>query len=101
MHTAACTLIGMFRNPLLLSFVDRELIEGVIPSYSTLGTAEFMKYSFSLVFIHHLALFLIESVSLFDPLYLLVRIFASVILTTLCIFIVEAFNLDRRRSGES
>ena len=100
MHAAACTLAGMFRNPLMDSFVDREMIEGSTPSYHTLGTGAFMRYAFSLVLLHHVALYLIESVSFFDPLYLILRIVCSVVLTTLCIFIVEAFNLSGK-GGES
>lgn len=100
MHAAACTLIGMFRHPVLGAFVDREVMENATPSYATLGAGVFMKYTFSLVLIHHVALFLIESVSLFDPFYLFLRIVSSVILTALCVFIVEAFNIGSR-SGES
>jgi rod shape-determining protein MreD len=99
MHAAACSLIGILRQPLLLAFVDKDLVEGITPSYQTLGTGVFMRYVLSMVVIHHLALFLIESVSLFDPGFLFLRIFTSILLTTLCIFIIEAFNI-KRRSGE-
>ena len=100
MHAAACTLAGMFRAPLMHSFTDKELSEGATPSYRTLGTRGFIKYVFFLVVIHHVALFLIESISLFDPLFLIFRIFACVMLTVLFIFIVEAFNRERK-DGES
>ncbi|MDR0844844.1 MAG: rod shape-determining protein MreD [Tannerella sp.] len=99
MHAAACTLIGFLRNPLIGAFVDKETAEGATPSYYAFGTGAFMRYTFTLVVIHHVVLFLIESISLFDPVFLLLRIFASVILTTLCIFVVEAFNLGRK-SGD-
>lgn len=99
MHAAACTLIGLIRRPLLTALVDRDIIEDATPSYASLGAGSFMKYTFGMVFIHHLTLFLIESISLFDPLYLLLRILSSVALTTLCVFIVETFN-PGGRSGE-
>ena len=98
-HAAACTLAGMFRDPILYSFSGKELLEEASPSYRTLGTGAFMKYVLVLVAIHHISLFAIESISLFDPMFLLLRIVACVILTTLLIFIVEAFNIERK-SGE-
>ena len=100
MHAAACALAGMFRDPIMYSFSGKELLEEVSPSYRTLGVRAFMKYVFLLVAIHHIALFSIESISFFDPVFLLLRIFACMILTTLLIFIVETFNIERK-SGET
>jgi rod shape-determining protein MreD len=97
MHAAACSLIGFMRRPLVRAFADRELEENTIPSYYTFGTGAFMRYVVALTVIHHLMLFLIESVSLFDPAFLLLRISASVVLTSLCIFVVESFNVSRKR----
>ena len=100
LHAAACTLIGFFRQSLLNTFSERDLIEGSAPSYYTLGVGAFIRYSFSMVILHHTTLYLIESVSLFDPLFLSIRIVGSIILTSLCIFVVEAFNIERK-SGDS
>ena len=98
MHAAACSLAGMIRNPLLYTFSGKELIEGDTPSYRTLGVGAFMKYVLVLVAVHHVSLFLIESISLFDPVFLIIRIFTNVILTVLFIFIVEAFKIKQKRS---
>ena len=98
MHAAACSLAGMIRDPLMFTFSEKELTENAIPSYRTLGVRAFMKYVISLVALHHVALFLIESISLFDPVFLFFRIFATVILTVLFIFIVEAFIIERKKS---
>jgi len=100
MHAAACSLAGMFRNSLMYSFSEKEIIEEDSPSYRTLGIGAFMRYVLVFVTLHHIALFSIESISLFDPVLLLFRIVASVILTALLIFIVEAFNIERK-SGEA
>jgi len=95
MHAAACSLAGLIRNPLLFTFSEKEITENMTPSYRTLGIRAFLKYAIYLVVIHHVALFLIESISLFDPVFLIFRIFANVILTVLFIFIVEAFIIER------
>jgi len=99
MHAAACALAGMFRNPIMYSFSGKDLLDEDSPSYRTLGVTSFMKYVLALVAIHHMALFSIESISLFDPVFLLLRIMACIILTALLIFIVETFNI-KRKSGE-
>ncbi|MDR3268447.1 MAG: rod shape-determining protein MreD [Tannerella sp.] len=96
MHAAACSLIGFMRPPVMKLFVEKERLEEATPSYYTFGTGAFMRYVTALVILHHLVLYLVESVSLFDPVFLLIRIFASVILTTLCIFALEAFNVSRK-----
>jgi len=98
MHAAACSLIGMIRNPLIYTFSVKELAEDATPSYHSLGVGAFIKYVVSLVVLHHVTLFLIESISLFDPVFLIFRIFANVILTMLFIFIIEAFDLERKRN---
>ncbi|MDR2627762.1 MAG: rod shape-determining protein MreD [Dysgonamonadaceae bacterium] len=100
MHAAACSLIGFVREPLLTLLDDKDMVKGASPSYYTMSTGAFMRYVLFIVVLHHVTLFLIESISLFDPLFLLLRIFSCVILTSLCIFIVEVFNVNRK-SGES
>ena len=70
MHAFACTLVG------------------------------FIRYTLLFVVIHHVALFLIESLTLFDPLFLAIRIAASVVTTTLLICTIEAFNIGSQKSGD-
>lgn len=96
MHAAACSIVGFLRNPLMHSLSSKEIAEGDNPSFKTLGTGSFIKYVTSLIVLHHVTLFLIESLSLFDPAFLLLRIFLCVILTVLLIVIVEAFHVDRK-----
>jgi len=95
-HAAACSLAGMIRNPLMYSFSGKEFAEDASPSYRTLGTVAFMKYVIVLVVAHHILLFLIESIALFDPVFLIFRIFANVFLTVLFVLIIEAFNMERK-----
>ena len=74
MHAAACTLAGFCREPLIRVFMGKDL--------------------------QHTTLFVIESLTLFDPLFLVVRILSSVVMTTLLICTVEAFNIESQKSGE-
>jgi rod shape-determining protein MreD len=99
MHAAACVLAGFFREPLMKAYTEREMLEEGVPSSQRLGWNAYIKIVLSVVILHHVTLFLIESLSLFDPLFLLLRIVASVILTSLCIFIMESFNILRRNEA--
>ena len=76
------------------------LPEGIYPSYKTFGFGGFFRYVLSFVLIQHTTLFVIESLTLFDPLFLVVRILSSVVMTTLLICTVEAFNIESQKSGE-
>ena len=84
MHAAACCLAAFARNPLINLLAGKDIPD-------TLG----------FVMLHHIALFLIESLTLFDPLYLVFRILGSICLTTLLIYLAEAFNLHIPTSNES
>ena len=100
MHAAACTLTGFIREPLIRFYMGKDLPDGIYPSYKTFGYGGFFRYVLSLVLIHHVTLFLIESLTLFDPLFLAIRIGASVITTTLLICTIEAFNIETPKSGD-
>lgn len=100
MHTAACTLAGFCREPLIQLLMGKDLPEGAYPSYKAFGYGGFFRYTLFFVTIHHLVLFLIESMSLFDPLFLVLRILASIAMTTLLVCAVEIFNMESQKSGE-
>lgn len=100
MHASACTLAGFCREPLIRFYMGKDLPEGIYPSYRTFGYGGFFRYAFSLVVIQQVALFLVESLTFFDPLFLALRIGASVLTTTLLICTVEAFNIDTQKSGD-
>ena len=88
------------REPLIRVFMGKDLPEGIYPSYKTFGFGGFFRYVLSFVLIQHTTLFVIESLTLFDPLFLVVRILSSVVMTTLLICTVEAFNIESQKSGE-
>lgn len=100
MHAAACTLAGFVREPLIRFFMGKDLPEGIYPSYKTFGFGGFFRYVVAFVVLHHVALFLLESLTFFDPVFLIVRIAASTVMTTLLICTVEAFNIESQKSGE-
>lgn len=101
MHAAACSFIGFIRTPILERFVDmKDLPDGSIPSYRLFGFGKFIRFVLLMVTLHHIALFLIESFSLFQPWRMMVRMSLSIVLSFLLILVLEAFNLGKRKSGE-
>lgn len=100
MHAASCAFLGLFRGMLIQLLIGKELPDGVYPSYRTFGTAGFLRYVLVFVVVHHVVLFLIESLTLFDPLFLMIRIVTSVLTTTLLICIIEIFNIDSQKSAD-
>lgn len=100
MHAGACALVGLLREPIIHFLQGEEMAEGLYPSYKSFGYAGFIRYVTLFVLVHHVTLFLIEALTLFDPVFLLVRVGASVIMTILSICTVELFNFESQKIGE-
>ncbi|MDR1499922.1 MAG: rod shape-determining protein MreD [Tannerellaceae bacterium] len=92
MHAAACTFAGFARRYIILFFMREDLPENIIPSFRTFGYGHFVRYVLVLVILHHLSLFMIEALTLFDPLFLTIRIVGSIAMTTAFICAAESFN---------
>lgn len=100
MHAGACALVGLLREPLIHILQGEDIADGLYPSYHSFGYAGFIRYVALFVFIHHVTLFLLEALTLFDPLFLLIRVGASVLMTILSICAVELFNFESQKIGE-
>lgn len=99
MHAAACTFVALCRAPLINFLIGKDQVEGSYPSFNTFGYSSFFRYVLFFVLLHHITLFVVESLSFYDPLFMILRISASVVLTSLLIFIVESFNIAIREFG--
>ncbi|MDR1723124.1 MAG: rod shape-determining protein MreD [Tannerella sp.] len=99
-HAAACSFMGLMRMPVMKGFVDvREIPEGSIPSFRLFGYGRYIRYILLLVAIHHIALFLIESFGFFRPALMLIRMFSSILFTSILLLVIESFNLSNAKSG--
>ena len=92
-HMLACVSIGFFRSVFLDWLAPRDLFEEYIPSFHSFEKWPFLRYAFIMTLLHHIILFLSESLSFFDPLTLFFRIAGSVFLTILLIFACESIHL--------
>ena len=88
------TISGFIRIYLAKLFAPRDIPDDCIPSFDTFGKFLFMRYAGLITLIHVSLLYLIESLSLFNPILLLLNISSSFILTFILIFAFESLNLD-------
>jgi rod shape-determining protein MreD len=90
MHAAASTLMA-FMRPLVIKIVgvSRDLEPGLAPSIPAMGFTWFFTYSLILVFIHHLALFLIEVFRLDGFFSVLLRTIYSTFFTLVLIILSQ------------
>lgn len=92
-HAAATVLMTYFRPGIIRVQMSQRIQEArLIFTLQELGFAEFFKYVFVLVLIHHAALFLIEAGSLSLLMPTAIRTLASALFTTLSITLIQFFT---------
>lgn len=94
LNMLAATVAGFMRHYALNLFSPREMIESYIPSIKVFGFGPFMRYASFIILIHHIVLFTVEYLSLYDPLMILIRIGANFVLTLILIFAAEGFSFQ-------
>lgn len=89
MNALVCTLVMWLRMPILHMLIVADELKTGFPSASKIGLLVFLRYAFSIVLTYALALYLIESFSLFNIVPLLIHIIITVILTMAFVFALE------------
>jgi rod shape-determining protein MreD len=94
-HAAACTLTG-FCRPFIIEwqFIGKDKPEVGAPSFALFSKWGYFRYLTTLTLIQNIMLFLVESFTHFDPLYLLIRVVGSTLLTVLLLFAIESLNFE-------
>jgi len=98
LHAAAATLVGYLRPTILNLLLAQELSEELNkePSIGTMGWGPFMFYIFSLTFIHHFYLVLLEWLQFGNFSYFIGKVFFTSGMSMLLILLVELL-LNRRK----
>ena len=96
----ACVTIGFCRNFFLEWLAPRDLFQEYTPSIRLFGMGPFLRYTLIMTTLHHIVLFISESLSFFDLLALIFRVTGSVILTILLIFACESINFGVSKSED-
>lgn len=96
MNTVACTLLAVFRRPVLRLYVPREEdLTRPEPSMLSLGVAVYVKYLLSMTLIYCTLIFAIEAFTFFHPLQLVLRIVCSTMLSLLIMLGIDALMTPR------
>ena len=95
-HAFATVFVAFFRNQTVKLFIPREdNYEMLIPSMSSFGIGQFVKYAVVMVLIHHLVLFAIEAFTFHAFWLLLSRFFFNSIFTLILLLGIERLRLKR------
>lgn len=92
MNAASTVLLAFLRPALLRLFIPRDNLDSIIPSFETMGSWAFMKYTVTGVFIHCLVLLSIEFFSFSGIWQLLLRVVSCTLLTVTCIAAIEGIR---------
>jgi hypothetical protein len=87
-------ITGFLHHYLLKLFAPRDTFDDQNPSFDTFGKFLFMRYAGTITLIQITLLYLIESLSLFNPGILILRIAGSFVLTFLLIFAFETIKFE-------
>ncbi len=89
LHASASVLLAFMRPSVIqLFFKNLDFSERESPMISRVGFMGFLKYTFILVFLHHLLLFYLEVLSFTDGLQTLLAVLLSSLLSTAVIMIL-------------
>ncbi|MDL2322987.1 rod shape-determining protein MreD [Bacteroidales bacterium OttesenSCG-928-A17] len=86
LNMLALTVVGFSRYYMIRLFGPREVFENMVPSISSFGRTQFLTYSGFLLFVNLLFLFGVESLTLFNPLRLILQIVSSLFLSLLIVY---------------
>lgn len=98
LHAAACTLMAYIRPSILNLLLAQEASEEINkePSIGTMGWGPYLFYVFTLTFIHHFYLVLIEWLQFGNFTYFIGKVFFTSLMSMLLIFLTELI-MNRRK----
>ncbi len=99
MQAATATLL-VFARPVVLNFYFKaiEFSPREKPDINKLGFLDFLKYTITLVFIHHLMLFFLEAFTLTNFVSTLQKVLINTLATTAIIMIIEMLFSRKKKA---
>lgn len=98
MNALACTLVAFLRRPVFSLYLPHgNEYTSETPSLRTFGMWLYLRYALTMTFLYCLILFVIESLTFFDPLYMLLRVVCSTILTFVLILCIDSLGRQREK----
>lgn len=93
-HIFASVLIAYFRNNWIKVIFVHTDYENLSPSLKSFGLSNYLKYASVLIFMHHLSLFLLESLDWHMFVFNLVRALCNTAVTLLLILLYEILRKE-------
>ncbi len=81
LSAASLTLVGLVQPYLFARMAGKDHPEGTVASFRVLGTGLYVRYAALLIFLHHAVYYGLEFLSFRHPLYLLMSVCGSALLT--------------------
>lgn len=99
-NTIATVFVAFCRPAVLRLFVGREVVrDGGVPNEAKLGTGKFLRYAFTLILLHGIVFFTLETLTTTGIGYTLLRIGVSTFCTALVIYFFQLlFTLSPPRN---
>lgn len=95
MHTMTAVTVMWLRMPLLHLFVSSEDTKSGIPSASLMGMQSYLRYALTILAVHSVLLYFIESFTLFNIIATVLKAFISLLLTFIAIVTLEFATLEK------
>lgn len=92
MHSFALVFAAFLRTPIINIFTSLDEGSNPTPSFHTFGVSAYVKYVITIVLLHHITLFFIESFSFLHLTLLIPKIIISSAVTILLILAFQSFK---------
>lgn len=95
MHTLTAVTVMWLRMPILHLYINSEDIKNGIPGNTLMGMQSYIRYALSILAVHCVLLYFIESFTLFHILITILKAILSLILTFLAVLSLELATLKK------
>ena len=92
MHAFALVFAAFLRAPVINIFTSIDEGSNPTPSFHTFGVSPFIKYVITIVLLHHITLFLLESFSFLNLSLIIPKILISSAITILLVLAIQSFK---------
>lgn len=95
MHALTALTMMWLRMPILHLYVNAEDVKSGIPGYSLMGMQSYLRYAVTILAMHCILLYFVESFTLFNLLTTLIKIVISVALTFVILLSLEFATIEK------
>lgn len=95
MHALTALTMMWLRMPILHLYVNAEDVKSGIPGYSLMGMQSYLRYAVTILALHCILLYFVESFTLFNLLTTLIKIVISVALTFVILLSLEFATIEK------